>query len=136
VRDLSVNIRQATPDDAHLLANLGARTFRDTFGPDNTEADLANHLASAFGPATQRGELEDEHTSGRDRPILCRCSLDPPGVATAPVRTRLEPAMLWGNNVAWLDMRERDSHAKAFSEKMGLYRCRRPALPTGKRRAE
>ena len=41
------------------MAELAARTFRDTFGADNRPDDLALHLASAYGPAQQARELAD-----------------------------------------------------------------------------
>src|SRR6476620_2097889 len=34
-----ITIRRATPDDAQLLAELGARTFQETFAPENTDED-------------------------------------------------------------------------------------------------
>jgi diamine N-acetyltransferase len=51
--------RRATPDDALLLAELGASTFRDTFEAANDPADFAAYMAGAFGEAIQRAELED-----------------------------------------------------------------------------
>ncbi len=50
-------IRLARVEDAASLAEFGARTFRDTFGPDNRPEDLAQYLASAFGLAIQHAEL-------------------------------------------------------------------------------
>ena len=52
-------IRRATPADAAALAELAARTFRETFGADNRPEDLAMHLATAYGPEQQGRELED-----------------------------------------------------------------------------
>ncbi len=52
-------IRRATPDDAAALAELAARTFRDTFGADNTPEDLALHLASSYSPSLQAQEIAD-----------------------------------------------------------------------------
>ena len=51
--------RRATPADAALLASLAATTFDDTFGADNTPADMARYAATAFGEAIQRAELAD-----------------------------------------------------------------------------
>lgn len=55
----SISIRRATLSDAAVLSELGASTFAETFGADNTPADLASHLQSAFGVAQQAAELID-----------------------------------------------------------------------------
>jgi len=52
-------IRRGTPADAALLAEFGARTFREAFAADNTAEDMAKHLASAWSPSLQEGELRD-----------------------------------------------------------------------------
>jgi diamine N-acetyltransferase len=55
----TVEVVQATADDAQLLSELGARTFRDTFAADNTEADMADYLATAFSRQVQADELAE-----------------------------------------------------------------------------
>ena len=58
-----VTTRTATPADAARLASLAATAFSDTFGADNTSADLAMYMAKSFGEDIQRGELADaRHT--------------------------------------------------------------------------
>lgn len=52
-------IRRAHVRDAALLADLGARTFSDTYGADNTPEDIAAYLANSFGIAQQEAELVD-----------------------------------------------------------------------------
>jgi ribosomal protein S18 acetylase RimI-like enzyme len=54
-----MHIRRATIDDAAALAEIAERTFRDTFAKDNTPEDLEAYVASAYGEALQRRELED-----------------------------------------------------------------------------
>lgn len=54
-----VTTRRATPADAALLASLAATTFSDTFGADNTPANMAQYMAESFGEGIQRGELAD-----------------------------------------------------------------------------
>jgi ribosomal protein S18 acetylase RimI-like enzyme len=56
-------IRRGTAVDARLLAELGARTFSDTFATDNTAGDMAAYLASAFNPTQQAAELADPRCS-------------------------------------------------------------------------
>ena len=55
----TVLIRRGTPQDAELLAELGARTFADTFGSQNTPEDLTAYLNSAFTPEVMREELNN-----------------------------------------------------------------------------
>ena len=58
-----VTTRRAEAVDAPLLASLAASTFRDTFGADNTAADMAEYTSTSFGNAIQRAELHDvRHT--------------------------------------------------------------------------
>lgn len=52
-------IRRATSADAELLADLGGRTFSDTFALDNTPEDMAAYLSSSFSPALQAEGLAD-----------------------------------------------------------------------------
>ena len=52
-------IRSAVPADAPALAELGVRTFRETFAADNRPDDIAAHLTATYGPAIQASELAD-----------------------------------------------------------------------------
>jgi ribosomal protein S18 acetylase RimI-like enzyme len=52
-------IRRATENDASLLAELGARTFSDSFADQNTPEDMTAYLAASFGHEIQRAELAD-----------------------------------------------------------------------------
>jgi ribosomal protein S18 acetylase RimI-like enzyme len=56
-------IRRAAMGDASLLADLGTRTFSDTFAVDNTPEDMAAYLSSFFNPALQAEELADPNTT-------------------------------------------------------------------------
>lgn len=53
----AVSIRRATVADVAALAEIGARTFHDTFAADNRPEDMAAHLAAAFGVPQQTEEL-------------------------------------------------------------------------------
>jgi len=55
-------IRRGKARDAALLADLGARTFAETFAPDNSPEDMAAYLKTAFSPAQQTTELADHET--------------------------------------------------------------------------
>src|SRR4051794_28649668 len=56
---LPVRLRRALPADARTLAELGARTFRDTFARFNKATDMELFLEKHYGEGVQRGELED-----------------------------------------------------------------------------
>ena len=55
-------IRKANASDAYLLAELGARTFADSFAADNTPEDMAAYLAKSFSPARQAAEMAEPGT--------------------------------------------------------------------------
>jgi GNAT superfamily N-acetyltransferase len=56
-------IRYAGASDAALLAELGARTFAETFAVDNKPEDMAAYLSAAFSPTQQAVELADPLTT-------------------------------------------------------------------------
>lgn len=84
------SVRLATPADAALLTNLGARTFRDAFGPDNASADVEQHVAATHSPAAVAANLADPNatvliaTDASGRPLGYAALLA--GSAIAPVR--------------------------------------------------
>lgn len=57
IRKVQVTIRRANSEDANLVAELGARTFLETFAVDNTVEDMTAYLASNFSVAQQTAEL-------------------------------------------------------------------------------
>ena len=57
--DPNATIRPATGDDASALSALGRRTFSDAFGAENSPADLAQFLDSAYSAEIQGRELQD-----------------------------------------------------------------------------
>src|SRR5215468_6366508 len=56
---ITPKIRQASPNDAELLAKLGEQTFAETFADQNDPRDMAVYLSEAFGPNKQASELAD-----------------------------------------------------------------------------
>lgn len=54
-----MNIRYATAADAQMLAELGAKTFRDTFTRANTPEDMDAYLKASFSPDIQFRELSE-----------------------------------------------------------------------------
>jgi diamine N-acetyltransferase len=91
--DEAIKLRRGRPEDAAMVAEFAARMFDEAFGADNDPADLARHLATAFGAVQQESELRDvryrtllmEDTHGR----LC---------AFAQVRQTQPPACVSGAN--------------------------------------
>ena len=55
-------VRHARAEDATLLAELGARTFEETFAADNRPENMSAYLVSAFGQAQLAAELADPHS--------------------------------------------------------------------------
>jgi ribosomal protein S18 acetylase RimI-like enzyme len=53
------SIRAATASDAVLLAELGARTFAETYAHANSEEDMRAHLERVFSNGARAQELAD-----------------------------------------------------------------------------
>jgi diamine N-acetyltransferase len=132
-----------------LLAELGARTFSETFGPDNTPEDMAAYLGAAFGPEIQAAELADPSTTffvadiegvaagyaqlrggGTDgvtgaKPVeVVRFYASKEwigrGVGPALMRACLDEAWRAGFLTLWLGVWERNLRAQAFYRKWGF----------------
>lgn len=140
-------IRRASSDDADLLADLGARTFQETFAADNTGEDMAEYLTSHFSVAQQTAELAhpastfliaevDGEAAGYAklyageppgeiegaRPIeLVRLYVSSKwfgrGVGEALMRACLDEARNNGHDTLWLGVWERNARAQAFYHK-------------------
>ena len=54
---MDITIRRGVPTDAELLAEFGARTFRETFAADNRPEDMALYLSRSYGASQQGAEL-------------------------------------------------------------------------------
>ena len=143
-------IRHATEADAAALTEFGARTFRESFGKDNTAEDMEKHLASAWRLDLQRTELRDPaidtlvavSNGALAGFAMVRDRHSPPGVATS------KPVELWrfyvdkpwqgrglakalmsaveasakarGGRELWLGVWERNERAQAFYRKCGF----------------
>ncbi len=143
-------IRPAVMDDAPVLADLGARTFRDGFGPENTEADMTAYLRRSFSPEIQAREITDPasrfligHIDGSAvgyarlklgaaptcvsgiRPVeIARFYADTAwigkGVGAQLMAACLDEARGLGRDVIWLGVWERNPRAIAFYSKWGF----------------
>lgn len=145
-----LTIRRAGPDDAGLLAELGGRTFSETFAADNSPEDMAAYLASSFNLAQQTAELADPASTfliaeiggvaagyaklragepakgiGGGKPVeLVRLYASTEwlgrGVGEALMRACLEEARQAGHETIWLGVWERNGRALAFYRKWGF----------------
>jgi ribosomal protein S18 acetylase RimI-like enzyme len=144
-------IRPAIPEDAALLADLGARTFRETFEHICSPQDLELFLGDTYGEAKQRAELADParpawvlELDGRpagflqlrlghrepcvqgERPVeLQRIyvlrSVQAGGLGAALMRTALDQARSWAADVLWLGVWENNEKALAFYARWGFH---------------
>lgn len=158
-----VAIRSAALEDAATLADLGTRTFRETFEPLYEPADLALFLRSAYGEAIQRAELSDSarpalvlevdgvpsgfaqlrldhretHVPG-DRPaelqrIYLLQSAQGGGRGTALMTACLNLAVARGADVLWLGVWEHNARALAFYAHSGFREVGEHGFAIGKR---
>ena len=147
---LEVAIRRAVPSDAAELAALGARTFSDAFGADNTPEDLKAHLSTSYGIRQQTEELANpdmvtlvaEHGGAlvafaqvrrgpapacvdSESPVeLWRFYVDRSwhgrGVAQRLMAASLDATRELAGRTLWLSVWERNPRAIAFYEKTGF----------------
>ena len=143
----NVTVRRAKADDAKLLAELGARTFQDTFSAENNAEDMADYIASAFNVPQQIAELDDSastfliaevdevvagyaklHAGDAEdgvegaKPIeLVRLYASREylghGIGATLMRACLGEARAAGYETIWLGVWERNMRAKSFYEK-------------------
>ena len=142
-----VTIRRANSDDARLLAELGARTFQETFAADNTVDDMASYLALHFSVAQQTTELAHPASTfliaevdGQPAGYAKLHAGEPPndieganaielvrlyvshewlgrGVGEALMRACLDEGQKTGHETLWLGVWERNARAQAFYRK-------------------
>ena len=145
-----IEMRYGTVEDAPLLADLGARTFQETFAAENTPQDMAVYLCASFGAERQAAELADpksvffiaevggqavgyarlhsgapaEGVTG-ERPIeLLRIyalrEWAGRGVGPRLLEACIAEAQARGHDVLWLGVWERNLRAQAFYRKWGF----------------
>jgi GNAT superfamily N-acetyltransferase len=145
-----ITIRQAASQDAPLLAHLGAETFADTFGDDNTPENMAFYLSTAFSPEIQAAELAEpgslfliaeidrepvgyarlkEGNPGLripgNRPVelvrlYARRQWLGQGVGAALMQACIKEAAHMGGDMLWLGVWERNPRAITFYQKWGF----------------
>jgi ribosomal protein S18 acetylase RimI-like enzyme len=145
-----LTIRPATPADAAALAAFGARTFRETFEPDNRADDVAAYVDAAYSVARQRTEIAHlgwttlmaesstdlvafaqtregdapDEVSGPAPIELLRFYVDRDwhgrGVAHPLMAAVFAAARARGARTLWLGVWERNARAIAFYHKQGF----------------
>ena len=143
-------IRPAVLEDAALLADLGIRTFRETFAPICSPADLQAFLAATYSPDKQRAELADPARPGWVLELdgipagflQLRLGHREPGVpggrpvelqriyvlrachgrkhGAALMDTAVGAARAWGADCLWLGVWENNTRALAFYARGGF----------------
>ena len=145
-----MHIRRGVPADAPALADLARTTFYDAFAATNDPADMALHLANAYGVPQQTAELldtgittllveKDGHAIAyaqiRDHHVPeCVTGVTPlelwrfyvdrrwhgEGVAPALMERVKSEARLRGARTLWLGVWEHNARARAFYAKCGF----------------
>lgn len=145
-----VVVRVATIADAERLADIGAATFHDTFGPDNTPADMALYVVGEFGADLQRAELADarntvffaERAGQTVGYAMLRRSAAPPevvgfdpvevarlyavrqcigmGIGATLMQRCLDESERRGHDAIWLGVWEHNARAIAFYRRWGF----------------
>ena len=146
----SHTIRIATVDDAALLAELGARTFREAFAPFLPPSDLESYVTAMYNPALQTEELANplrkflivEHDgAAAGYALLLAHELNPAAPCENPVelerlyllqssvgrglgsllmRACIEESRRGGHTSMWLQVWEGNTRAMTFYRKMGF----------------
>jgi GNAT superfamily N-acetyltransferase len=137
-------IRRGALSDAGLLAELGARTFSETFAAENTSADMAAYLEASFSPEQQSRELSDPlatfliaeiearaagYAMLRPSPAPIEISQENPielvrlyvsrewhgrGVGAALMQACIDEALRRDHGTLWLGVWEHNERAQAF----------------------
>ncbi len=143
-------IRKAELNDADALARLAEKTFRDTFGADNSAADMDQHCTDTYTPQIQTRELLDPNIDtlvcefendliayaqlswlpapnyiAASKPVeIKRFYVDSAwhgkGIASALMDTALEHVGSKKADQIWLGVWEHNPKAQRFYQKMGF----------------
>ena len=140
-------IRRALVADAPVIAELGARTFYESFAAENNPEDISTYLDASFGPEKQAAELAEpgvifliaevdgvpvgyaqlrsgespECVSGSAPIELARIYVSQArlglGVGEALMRACIDAARRAGHQTMWLGVWERNVRAQGFYRK-------------------
>lgn len=146
-----LEIREAGPRDAVMLAAFAAKAFEQAFGAFNTPEDMQAYLESSFGVDRLRSELQDpsttflvaqdgshwagycmmkagpapEFVSGNNPTELVRLYVDPAhlgeGYGSQLMHASLRRAHQDGHDVIWLGVWQENRKAVRFYERWGFH---------------
>jgi ribosomal protein S18 acetylase RimI-like enzyme len=149
----AIRVRAARPEDASMLAQLGAATFSETYFADNTQANMRQHLQANFHPDVQARELADPSTwvlvaeAGDEAAGYAKLQLgEPPacvhgpspievariyvtvgyhgrGIGAALMNACIERGRALGARTIWLGVWENNHRAQAFYRRFGFVEC-------------
>ena len=121
-------LRHATASDAHVCAAFVERMFRETFGPDNTPADLDMYCATAFTPDAFGASTSDVDANAV-KPTCIRIVADADGVVAgyAQLVAGAEPNV---QGMAPIELQrfyvDRAFHGRGLAQQL-MARCREDA---------
>ena len=134
-------VRRATTADAAALAELGARTFVDTFAAQNRPEDIEAYIAKSYGVAQQLREIDDTLVVEENGALIAFAQLHRSaspfgdvelgrfyvertrhgrGIAQALMEAVLAAARTLGGRKLWLGVWEHNSRAIRFYAKCGF----------------
>ena len=149
--EVSMKIRYGTIDDAAMLAELGAKTFYDTYASDNTAENISAYIGKSFSTEIQSNELADTNiifliAELENRPVgYAKLKLDSRdesirgtkqieieriysleeyigrGIGKALMQAAIDDAKQRGCNSIWLGVWEQNSRAINFYKKWGFH---------------
>ena len=111
---MPVTIRRAVPEDAEMLARLGATLFEQTYSGSIPPGDMAPYLDEAYGTAQQLSELTDPD-------VVCLLVEDKDtAVGFAQVRKRALPATVTAsaNVELWRIYLDRRCHGLGIARRL------------------
>ncbi|HYC88261.1 MAG TPA: GNAT family N-acetyltransferase [Thermoanaerobaculia bacterium] len=134
-------VRRATASDAAALAELGARTFIDTFAAQNRPEDIEAYVAKSYGVAQQLREIGDTLVVEENGALVAFAQLHRSaspfgdielgrfyvdrthhgrGIAQALMDAVLAAARTLGGRKLWLGVWEHNPRAISFYAKCGF----------------
>jgi ribosomal protein S18 acetylase RimI-like enzyme len=149
--DAEFCIRRGSLADVGIVAALGLRTFRDSYGPDNDPGTMSDYLGSSFSPEQIASEIASptaifllacrgSHTIGYaklevetfpdcvngPKPIrLVRMYMEQAyigrGYGTELMKFCLEESCRNGYKIIWLGVWEQNQRAQRFYQRQGFH---------------
>lgn len=147
---MPIELRAASIADLEDIRRIGIAAFTETFGPDNTEEDLAQYIAESFAPEILTAEFSapgssfylmkvddegagylklntgDDQTEDRGdgalevQRVYALAKFKRMGLGTAMMNLAIQRARELGLHKVWLGVWEYNAPARAFYEHLGF----------------